>query len=136
MTTPTPDIVVDVTVPDGPSVITMQDGTPHVVQVDENGRRFIKIKADFARVLLNSGRPECLPWKELNAVFAERLGPPPKAEAGVNIAAHLKAPEQMRPPHPRDPQGTLRLLGCASMSSIAGRVMFPFQSDLSLRRLR
>ena len=55
------DIMVNVTVPDGRSVIVTSDGNSHLVAVDETGRRHVQVKA--------------------------ALRPPPKSECGPGIAA-------------------------------------------------
>jgi len=110
MTTP-PDILVDVTVPDGSSHIVTPDGHAHIDQVDETGRRHVRIKAEFACMIINSGPPDSLAWKALNEQLSQRLGPPPKQEPGLHIASYLQALEAMRPLHPRDAKGLLRELG-------------------------
>lgn len=110
MTTP-PDILVDVTVPNGPSHIVTPDGHAHIVQVDETGRGHVRIKIAYARAIINSGTPESLAWKAVNEQLSRQLGPLPKPEAGIHIASYLQSLEAMRPLHPRDIRGTLRELG-------------------------
>jgi hypothetical protein len=79
-----PDLVV-VFVPGEATMVITPDGREHPTQVDENGRRYVEIKTDFARVMLNSGLPCSLAWKEANAALAERLGPMPKFAPGIAI---------------------------------------------------
>src|SRR6266478_3110307 len=93
------------------STVVTPDGVAHLAEIDEAGRRFIWIKSAFARLMLNSGLPCSLPLKAANIALSETLGPMPKLEPGIHIAAHLQALERMRPLHPCDVKGTLRELG-------------------------
>jgi hypothetical protein len=84
MTRDVPAGHVCVVVPIDSSVITTPDGEPHLVQIDQQGRRVVWISAEHARVLLNSGLPCSLPWKEANMQLAANLGAH-KLEPGINV---------------------------------------------------
>ena len=83
-----------VAVPDESSIITVASGEPFLVEI-ENGRRVVYLPRDDARSRLNSGLPESLPWKALNAELASWLGAMPKEPPGINLArlqmAHYQA---------------------------------------------
>src|SRR5258706_7863988 len=97
--------LVRVFIPGETSTIITPDGESHLVKIDEAGRRFVRIKSDFARLMLNSGLPCSLPLKAENEALAATLGAPPKPTPGICIAAHLQALEASRPLHPKDIRG-------------------------------
>jgi hypothetical protein len=75
-----------VAVPDESSIITVASGEPFLVEI-ENGRRVVHLPRDDARALLNSGTPESVAWRALNAELSAWLMPMSKPEAGINVAA-------------------------------------------------
>jgi hypothetical protein len=100
--------IVTVTVPNEYSVIETPDGHSHIVAVDTDGRRTVTISAEHARVMLNSGLPCSIPWKQANAELAERLGPLPKPEPGLHIASYLRAQAAIAPRSVSDRGGAAR----------------------------
>lgn len=71
---------------------------PALVQIDEQGVRFVTVKAGFAHQLLCSGAPSSWPLREANEQLAAALGPL-KPEPGINLRAFEEAQyAAMRPP--------------------------------------
>jgi hypothetical protein len=66
------------------SIVTTANGEPYLVEI-ENGRRVIYLPRDDARMLLNSGLPESLAWREANMQLADWLGRPPQESPGINV---------------------------------------------------
>jgi len=55
------------------STVTDVDGREYRVEI-KNGRGVVRVPADAARQLLNSGAPSCVPWHRENTFLAARIG--------------------------------------------------------------
>jgi hypothetical protein len=55
------------------TLITTADGQVHDVMIDESGRRVVRIPASDARMLINSGLPCCVPWRESDWTLAMNI---------------------------------------------------------------
>lgn len=65
----------------------------------EAGERWAELLLDDARLLLNSGLPDNLPWRELNPHLVNMLGPIPKEHPGIPWSQVRQPAEDARPTH-------------------------------------
>jgi hypothetical protein len=82
---------VQVHVPGEATLLTTPTGDVQSVALDEDGRRFVMMRVEDARMIINSGAPSCLAWRELNPDLIEALGPVPPPAPGINIARYQAA---------------------------------------------
>jgi hypothetical protein len=92
-------IRVRVRVPIESTTIIAASGDVVEVVVDENGQRWAEMLPDDARLMLNSGLPESLPWRDANPHLVSMLGPVPKQQPGVPWAHLQQFAEDARPIH-------------------------------------
>lgn len=89
---------VRVQVPNDSSTIITASGEVVNTTVDETGQRWAKLLADDARVILHSGLPSSVPWRELNpALTGGALGPISPQPRGIRVTDWLQAAEDARP---------------------------------------
>jgi hypothetical protein len=83
------------------------------VQIDEAGQRWVNMDEADAAVLINSGLPDSVAWRESNPHLVGSAAP--QQQRGMRWSDILDAAENARPRHPLDKGGisadTLRLIG-------------------------
>jgi hypothetical protein len=97
---------IKVYVPGEASTITDINGVPHIVAIDDAGKRFVMLTAEVIKPFLESGLACSEPWRELNpSLLNGALGPPQKPQPGINIARYMAAHTVPAPRSPFDKGG-------------------------------
>jgi hypothetical protein len=107
---------IKVYVPGETSVVTDVNGVPHLVDIDDAGRRFVMLTVDAIKPFLESGLACAEPWRKVNEhLLGGVLGPVEKPAPGINIARYMAAHTAPAPRSPFDKGGqvndTLRTMG-------------------------
>jgi hypothetical protein len=80
--------IVTLVLPDGndSSHVQTADGQMHIVEVDDVGRRIVRIPVRQAQLLLNSGMPSSVPWREANWLIAQTIATTFDQRRGARLA--------------------------------------------------
>jgi hypothetical protein len=68
------------------------------IALDEDGRRFVMMRVEDAKLVLNSGDPSCIAWIEINRELSEAIGRPAPNPPGINIAQARAAEHEAMTP--------------------------------------
>ena len=98
---------VRVRVPGDATTLIGPSGDVVIVKVDEAGR-WAEMLADDARLIINSGLADCIPWRELNPTLIEALGPLPRQRPGHRIVDLQAVSDAAQPINPFDKAGIAR----------------------------
>ncbi len=91
---------VRVRVPHETSVLTFPSGDTVTVKVDEAGA-YADVLEDDACLLLFSGLPQSIAWRERNQDLVDRLKPPPRIRA-MRVVDLERAADMAKPVNPFD----------------------------------
>lgn len=94
-------------VPIDTSMLINPSGDQCVVSIDDAGQRYADVLRDDACLMLFSGLPACVPWRECNPNLVATLTPLPKAQA-ARVIDLQKAIAASRPIDPFDKMGIVR----------------------------